>query len=555
MSNPKFRSPEEESLYRERQSHLEEYRVKWGSCYPHQFTPTMSLKEYRKQFDEKLGPGEILSEGESVRLVGRIKTKRQAAKKLAFYTLEQDGTQVQFLVNFKMYGNPDHFPDINHVLKMGDQVGAVGVPGKSKKGELSLFVSDLQLLAPCLYTMPRDQFGLKDPELRVRDRHVDLLVTSKSRRTFLMAHQLMQQLRQYMYQHNFLEVRTPVLSSNAGGASAKPFLSHHNELDLPVYMRVAPELYLKSLVVGGLNRVFELGPQFRNEGVDTTHNPEFWTLEFYEAYADYRDLMKRTEDLFSSLAEKLTGGLKVKYLPLHKKEGEEVEIDFTPPYRVIPIVKTLEQKTGMKFPPLTNSSETITFLEEVCESVNVDCPAPKTAARMVDRLVGELIEPECVNPTFLTDHPQVMSPLAKWHRDDPSLSERFELFAAGMELANAYTELNDPHVQEEMFKAQMDAKAMGDDEAQEIDHHYVRTLSYGLPPTAGFGAGFERLLMLFSNNCRIQDVILFPVQPPKKQMKKKTDEMDEDSSGDADGGATEITVEVVEDAPVASETA
>ena len=431
---------------------------------------------------------------------------------------------MQVLANLRFYESEDAFlPDCDKIRR-GDIIGVKGVPIRSKAGELSIRPLKITVLAPCLHMLPHMHYGIKDQETRYRQRYLDLIINPDTRSKFRVRASIIAYLRQFLHEMAFEEVETPMMNMIAGGATAKPFITHHKELDLNLYLRIAPELRLKELIVGDFPRVFEIGKQFRNEGIDLTHNPEFTTCEFYMAFADYFDLIDITEKLISGMVYKIFGSYIVPYQP-NGPDGETWQIDYTPPYRRLLMFPELEKILDTKLPDPTQlgTDASRQLLSDLCEKHGVECTPPRTAARLLDKLVGEFLEEQCINPTFIMDHPMVMSPLAKAHRTTPGLTERFELFVAKKEICNAYTELNDPLDQRARFAQQAKDKAAGDDEAQMIDETFCKALEHGLTPLAGWGMGIDRLTMFLTNSYNIKEVILFPAMKPDEQ-KKKEDE-------------------------------
>lgn len=435
-------------------------------------------------------------ENESVTAIaGRIMTKRGKGK--AGFAHVQDITgQIQIYVRKDQIG--DEAFEVWNQADLGDFVGIKGPMFKTNTGELSVKPTEFTLLTKALRPLPDKYHGLKDVEERYRKRYLDLITSKESRETFIKRSRIIQEMRNYLDSIGFLEVETPMMHSIAGGAQARPFITHHNALDRDLFMRIALELHLKRLVIGGIEKVYEIGRVFRNEGVSTRHNPEFTMMELYEAYADYNDIMKLTEEMVAYIAEKVNGTMKVTY------NGEE--IDLTPEWKRVHMVDIVNEYTGVNFYEITTVEEARAAAKEH----NVEINGNMLYGHILNEFFEQKVEEELVQPTFVYGHPVEISPLAKKNDEDPRFTDRFELFIVRREHANAFTELNDPIDQRERFESQVAERDAGNDEAHEMDEDYLEAMEYGLPPTGGLGIGIDRLVMLLTDSASIRDVLLFP---------------------------------------------
>ncbi|MDQ1455083.1 MAG: lysyl-tRNA synthetase, class [Actinomycetota bacterium] len=480
---------------------VERLRARGEDPYPVRFDRTHTLDEVREHWDDQIDPG--ASTDDRVRIAGRVMLKRTQGR-LVFANVRDGSGELQLFVSQGELG-ADAFARFGDEIDRGDWVGVEGKVMKTKVGELSVNVSSFILLAKALRPLPEKWHGLSDTDTRYRQRYVDLIANDDARRVFDVRFAAIDAIRRFLADRGFVEVETPVLHAIPGGAAARPFATHHNALDVDLYLRVAPELYLKRLVVGGYDKVFELARVFRNEGLSTRHNPEFTMLELYEAFADYFDMMRLTEELIADAARHATGGTTV--------EWDGAKIDLTPPFERRTMVDLVREHAGVDVHP----SQPVEALRAACDALNVPWEPSWRSGKLVLEIYEKTTEANILEPTFVCDYPRDVSPLARTHRDDPTLTERFELIVHGRELANAFSELNDPVEQLRRFEAQASLKQLGDEEAHGIDVDYVRALEFGLPPTGGMGLGVDRLVMLLAGVTSIREVILFPHLRPEAE--------------------------------------
>lgn len=459
----------------------------------YRFLYTHRAADIAAQFDE-------LSEKETeVKMAGRIMAIRGHGK-TCFMDMQDKTGRIQVYVRKDVLGEENYA--LIKLMDIGDTVGITGTAFRTHMGELSIKANSVEMLSKSLRPLPEKWHGLKDVETRYRQRYVDLIVNPEVRDTFVKRSQIIRSVREVLDSHDFLEVETPILNTIAGGAAARPFISYHNALDMQVYMRIAPELYLKRLIVGGMDRVYEMGRVFRNEGIDNRHNPEFTSVEIYQAFADYRDMMDLTEEVVVKTAEKVLGTTTINY------EGTTIEL--ASPWKRMSMIEAVKEYSGKDFTNVTDLEEA----RAIAKELNVAVEPSFGIGKIINACFEEYVEDKLIQPTFITGHPKEISPLAKSNPENPEITDRFEAYIYGREICNGFTELNDPIDQKERFLKQLEERANGDEEANMMDEDFVNALEYGLPPTGGLGIGIDRLVMFLTNSSTIRDVLFFPTMKP-----------------------------------------
>lgn len=471
----------------------------------YRFLYTHRAADIAAQFDE-------LSEKETeVKMAGRIMAIRGHGK-TCFMDMQDKTGRIQVYVRKDVIGEENYA--LIKLMDIGDTVGITGTAFRTHMGELSIKANSVEMLSKSLRPLPEKWHGLKDVETRYRQRYVDLIVNPEVRDTFVKRSQIIRSVREVLDSHDFLEVETPILNTIAGGAAARPFISYHNALDMQVYMRIAPELYLKRLIVGGMDRVYEMGRVFRNEGIDNRHNPEFTSVEIYQAFADYRDMMDLTEEVVVKTAEKVLGTTTINY------EGTTIEL--ASPWKRMSMIEAVKEYSGKDFTNVTDLEEA----RAIAKELNVAIDPSFGIGKIINACFEEYVEDKLIQPTFITGHPKEISPLAKSNPENPEITDRFEAYIYGREICNGFTELNDPIDQKERFLKQVEERANGDEEANMMDEDFVNALEYGLPPTGGLGIGIDRLVMFLTNSSTIRDVLFFPTMKPLgKAVSEKPDFM------------------------------
>ena len=492
---------EDNELLKIRREKIADLKSAGIDLYPNNIKPQNTTSELSTRFGNSDGDA-LANLQETFSVAGRLMAVRNFGK-AAFIKVQDYKGQIQGYIGKNILSDQEYF--VFKKLDIGDIIFISGKLFRTKTNELTIEVAKLALLSKSIHPLPEKWHGLTDVEIRYRQRYLDLIANPEVKEIFHRRSRIIKLIRQFMDEHDFLEVETPMMQPRAGGAAARPFKTHHNALDTDFYLRIAPELYLKRLVTGGLERVYEINRNFRNEGISTFHNPEFTMMEFYQSYSTYEDLMSFTEDLFVSIATDLFGGVKFNY--------QNTEIDLTRPWRRLSVKDALLQMAGMAPADLTDRSKTIDFARKAGCDVKENDPLGKIHMAIFD----EVVEKKLIQPTFVTDYPVAVSPLSRRSNTDPDLVDRFELYISGREIANAFSELNDPADQKERFLQQLHEREAGDDEAHEMDEDYIRALEYAMPPTAGEGIGIDRLVMLFTDSASIRDVILFPLLRTKQE--------------------------------------
>ncbi len=496
---PEDKMPEQVAVRRAKLQHMRDNNSAYGNHWRNSIELAELVERYRELDEEALATAAV-----NVSVAGRMVAHRVMGKS-SFIRIQNGDASLQLFLNRDMMDDADCYLATKK-WDLGDIIGARGVIFRTRTGELSVRVSHAEIISKCLRPLPEKWHGLSDKELRYRQRYVDLIVSEESRKTFRIRSRAVSLLRQALERRGFMEVETPMLHGLVSGAAARPFRTHHNALDMELVLRIAPELHLKRLLVGGFERVFEINRNFRNEGVDATHNPEFTMVEFYQAYADFQVAMDNTEGMIREIAKGL-GKMQVQW--------EGVDIDFSQPFRRL----RLDEAVFEKRPDLRGHANDKATLATVCMEVIPDLKPLITwkAGHYLLALFEELVEGELEQPTFITHYPVDVSPLARRNNDEPSVTDRFELFIAGREIANGFSELNDPDDQLARFKEQVKARNAGDEEAVDVDMDYIRALEYGMPCAAGVGIGVDRMVMMFSGQHAIRDVLLFPHMRPEQQ--------------------------------------
>lgn len=489
-------SKKENPLRLEKKRKLQNLRELNINPYPYKYERTAEAGKLKQDFSE-IETGEKLTD-KVFKVAGRVMTKRPMGK-AAFFTIQDQTDKLQIYLRKEEVG--EEGTNVFKNMDIGDIVGIEGYVFKTQKGEVSIHTQKIEMLCKTIEPLPEKFHGLTDIELKYRYRHLDLIMDPESRKVFEKRAMILREVRNYLDDRGFLEVETPMLQKIYGGAAAKPFETHHNALDMKLYMKISPETYLKRLVVGGLEKVYDMNRNFRNEGIDRTHNPEFTMIEWYEAYTDYKDQMEKVETLMAHLAEKVTGSTTVMY--------QEKEIDFSTPWRRLSMYDAIKEYGQMDVEAMSDDE-----IYSACKKNGSDMDKPARRGEMISELFELVAEEHLWNPTFITDYPVEISPLTKMHREKENLVERFELFIGGMELANSYSELNDPIDQYERLKDQEEQRVVNE-EAQPMDEDFMHAIDVGLPPTGGVGLGIERVVMLLTDRPSIRDIILFPTLRPQ----------------------------------------